>query len=166
MGITTSHQNRGVWGRSLSVSLVQVTDVCTLHLKVPVLAVTHVHITDIYCFQCKLLKKCQETSCLCTLLQRRSMSALHSQALRESDSVSAASPFMLLLRHRSQVDVFPPVQHLISTQGWTHLGQEWIVQHDWHHEHLAPGLCQRLESVQESAGRLREVKRMEAVSQG
>lgn len=94
VGIITSHQNRGVWGRSLSVSLVQVTD-----LKVPVLAVTHVHITDTYCFQYKLLKKCQETSCLCTLLQRRSMSVLQSQAQKESDSVSAASPFMLLFMY-------------------------------------------------------------------
>lgn len=117
------------------MSLVQVTDVCALDLKVPVLAVTHVHITGIYCFQYKLFQKYQETSCLCTLLQRRSLSVLQSQALKESDSVSAASPFMLLVSHVSQVIVFSPLQHLINTQGWTHLGQEWIVQHVWHHEH-------------------------------
>lgn len=83
------------------------------------------------------------------------MSVLQSQALKESDSVSGASPFMLLNSHVSQVVVFSPVQHLISTQGWTHLGQKWIVQHVWHHE---PGLCQRLEGVQESGKRLKEVK--------
>lgn len=69
MGITTSHQNRRVWGRSLCICMVQVTDVCALDLKVPVLVVTHIHITDIYCFQYKLFKKCQETSCLCTLTE-------------------------------------------------------------------------------------------------
>lgn len=37
--------------------------------------------------------------------------------------------------HVSQVVIFSPVQHLISTQGWTYLGQEWIVQPIWHHEH-------------------------------
>ncbi|XP_051662969.1 uncharacterized protein LOC127479714 [Manacus candei] len=146
------HQNRGVWRRSLSMSLVQVTGVCTQDLKVPVLAVTHVHITDTYCFQYELFKKCQETSCICTLLQRQSMPVLQSQALKEL--VPAASLFILLVSHC--VVFFSTValgQHsTLDTPGTgmdraTRLAQGAL-----------PSLCQKLESVQESGGRLKELK--------
>lgn len=103
-GCPTSHQSRGLWRRSLSVSLVQVTGVCTLDLKVPLGAVTHMCITGIYCFQYELFKKCQETSCVCTLTETPSVCAAKSST--EGKLLPPLLCFLTVIYHRWLV--FPP----------------------------------------------------------
>lgn len=95
------------------MSLDQATDVCTLDLKVPFPAVIHVCITDIYCFQYELFKKCQETSRTRTLFQTHSMSAAKSSA--ERNLLPPLSCSLTVIYHK--VVGFSPLQHLINAQG-------------------------------------------------
>lgn len=59
---------------------------------------------------------------------------LHVCAAKSSTEESAASPFVLFDSHLSHVVGFSPLQHLVSAQGQTHLGQERVMQHVWHRE--------------------------------
>lgn len=59
---------------------------------------------------------------------------LHVCAAKSSIEESAASRFVLFDSHLSHVVGFSPLQHLVSAQGQTHLGQERVMQHVWHRE--------------------------------
>lgn len=81
----------------------------------PILAVTHVYITDIYCFQYELFKKCQETSCVCTLLTGTS-TVCAAKSSTEGNLLPPLSCFLTVICHRWLGSFFLYRQHLVNTQ--------------------------------------------------